>query len=116
MTDPKELVRHGYDAVSYQYRGDHDDDPGERREWIERVIARLDQGAHVLDLGCGCGVPVSRALVDAGMRVTGVDLSDVQVERARAAGFTVEAEEFVPEGSGGHSLFWCRVGRSGGAT
>jgi cyclopropane fatty-acyl-phospholipid synthase-like methyltransferase len=36
----------------------------------------------VLDLGCGCGVPVARRLAQR-YAVTGVDLSPVQVERAR---------------------------------
>ena len=37
----------------------------------------------MLDLGCGNGVPVAREL-SARFAVTGVDLSPVQVERARA--------------------------------
>ena len=37
----------------------------------------------MLDLGCGCGVPVARSLAAAGYRVTGVDISEVQIERAR---------------------------------
>jgi 2-polyprenyl-3-methyl-5-hydroxy-6-metoxy-1,4-benzoquinol methylase len=37
----------------------------------------------VLDLGCGCGVPVARMLAGAGHHVTGVDISEVQVSRAR---------------------------------
>ena len=36
-----------------------------------------------MDVGCGCGVPVARQLAAAGYQVTGVDISDVQVERAR---------------------------------
>jgi SAM-dependent methyltransferase len=40
-------------------------------------------GGAVLDLGCGCGVPLARDLAGAGYAVTGVDLSAVQVERAR---------------------------------
>jgi SAM-dependent methyltransferase len=36
----------------------------------------------VLDLGCGCGVPVARHLAER-FDVTGVDLSDRQIERAR---------------------------------
>jgi len=79
----KALVRRGYDAVSYHYRADGDDGPGERGEWIARLVSRLPAGAAVLDLGCGCGVPVAKALVQAGCAVTGVDLSDVQVDRAR---------------------------------
>jgi SAM-dependent methyltransferase len=39
--------------------------------------------ADVLDLGCGCGVPVSRELTVLRHKVVGVDLSDRQVERAR---------------------------------
>ncbi len=37
----------------------------------------------MLDLGCGCGVPVARSLAAAGYEVTGVDISEVQIERAR---------------------------------
>jgi cyclopropane fatty-acyl-phospholipid synthase-like methyltransferase len=79
----KALVRRGYDAVSYHYRADDDDGPAERGAWIAALVGRLDQGAAVLDLGCGCGVPMAKALVRAGFAVTGVDLSDVQVDRAR---------------------------------
>jgi len=39
----------------------------------------------VLDLGCGTGVPVARDLAAAGFAVTGVDVSEEQVRRARAA-------------------------------
>ncbi len=35
-----------------------------------------------MDLGCGCGVPTSRLLADK-FRVVGVDISDVQIDRAR---------------------------------
>jgi SAM-dependent methyltransferase len=37
----------------------------------------------VSDIGCGVGVPAGRWLVDAGFAVTGVDISEVQIERAR---------------------------------
>jgi len=82
-TEHKASVRRGYDAVSYRYRADEDGDPGERGEWIARLVPLLPARADVLDLGCGCGLPVAKALVQAGFAVTGVDLSDVQIERAR---------------------------------
>jgi SAM-dependent methyltransferase len=77
-----ELVRRGYDALSYRYRAD-DAGPAEYGPWLERLLALLPPAADVLDLGCGCGVPVARVLAAAGHRVTGVDISGVQVGRAR---------------------------------
>ena len=40
--------------------------------------------ARILDLGCGAGVPADRWLADAGFEVIGLDISEVQIERARA--------------------------------
>jgi SAM-dependent methyltransferase len=80
--DPAEVVRRGYDAVSQHYRRDGDD-PAEYASWLATLRRRLPAGAHVLDLGCGCGIPVAKTLTDGGHRVTGVDLSEVQITRAR---------------------------------
>jgi SAM-dependent methyltransferase len=89
--DSKDVVRRGYDAVSHRYRRDDADD-GEYGPWIRRLLRRLRPRGAVLDLGCGCGVPVARALSAAGHLVTGVDISDVQIERARAL---VPAARFI---------------------
>ncbi|WP_234440421.1 bifunctional 2-polyprenyl-6-hydroxyphenol methylase/3-demethylubiquinol 3-O-methyltransferase UbiG [Streptomyces rimosus] len=200
--NPKALVRRGYDIVSHAYRADDAEDDT-YTPWIAALLERLPGGADVLDLGCGCGVPVARDLSGAGHAVVGVDVSEVQVRRARglvprarfrradavdadfpsasfdavvclymlihlplaeqpvllsriagwlrpggtllvvagdgawtgieedwlgggapmwwshpgketyrewitAAGLSVEGEEFVPEGDGGHALFWAR--------
>jgi SAM-dependent methyltransferase len=82
-TDPHtDLVRRGYDVLSHRYRSDDAPD-GRYQPWVAELLARLPARAAVLDLGCGCGVPVARSLAAAGHAVTGVDISDVQVERAR---------------------------------
>lgn len=39
----------------------------------------LPVGASVLDLGCGCGVPIAEALIAEGCRVSGVDASPSMV-------------------------------------
>jgi SAM-dependent methyltransferase len=81
--DPKRVVEAGYDAVSRIYRTDDapDDEYG---DWLAELTGHLPASADVLDLGCGCGVPVARWLAGHGCAVTGVDLSAVQIERARA--------------------------------
>ena len=81
-SDESDLVRRGYDALSYHYRSD-DAEEDEYAPWLAELRARLPAGGSVLDLGCGNGVPVARSLAAAGYQVTGVDISDVQVERAR---------------------------------
>lgn len=79
--DPKELVRRGYDRVSRSYRADDADD-GAYAPWLELIEKRVTAGTAVLDLGCGCGVPTARRL-SRRYAVTGVDLSPVQIARAR---------------------------------
>lgn len=81
-SDPREIVRRGYDALSYHYRPDDADD-GQYGAWLADLLPRLPTSADVLDLGCGCGVPAARFLANAGHRVTGVDISEVQLRRAR---------------------------------
>ena len=82
MMDPKEVVRRGYDRISDAYRGDLDD-VEEYGAWLTELAALLPQGGRVLDLGCENGVPSARWLADRGLAVTGVDFSEVQIERAR---------------------------------
>ncbi|MHB8631295.1 MAG: class I SAM-dependent methyltransferase [Candidatus Limnocylindria bacterium] len=82
MDDPKAIVRRGYDLVSRAYRAD-DAAEGQYAEWLDLLEVRVPPPATVLDLGCGCGVPVARRLSPR-YAVTGVDLSPVQIERARA--------------------------------
>ena len=88
-------MRRGYDSISRVYRtdsGESSPDGSETtstyRAWVEELSSLLAPGARVLDIGCGAGVPADRLLVDAGLDVTGIDLSSVQIERAR---------ELVPE-------------------
>lgn len=86
----REIVRTAYNRVSTTYRPprrttdwfDHDEE-GYRR-WLQPVFAEVPRGGRVLDLGCGTGIPAAR-LLSLQFAVTGVDLSDVMVRRARRA-------------------------------
>jgi len=80
--DETDLVRRGYDELSCLYRAD-DASAGRYAPWIAGLRSRLPPGGSVLDLGCGCGVPVARDLAAGGLAVTGVDISEVQIRRAR---------------------------------
>jgi len=80
--DAVDVVRRGYDALSLLYRAD-DADPDQYAPWIAELVAILGEKSRVLDLGCGCGVPVARDLAAAGHEVIGVDVSEVQIQRAR---------------------------------
>ncbi|AKU18435.1 class I SAM-dependent methyltransferase [Luteipulveratus mongoliensis] len=87
MTEPHEQVeriRAGYNALSRAYRGDVADGPTQSQYagWLGWVRDHTPEGGHVVDLGCGNGIPASKWLVDNGFRVTGVDVSDEMIERA----------------------------------
>ena len=53
------------------------------RAGLAGLRRRLPCRGQILDLGCGCGVPAARHLTAAGDQASGVDIRDVQIERAR---------------------------------
>jgi len=81
--EPKRTVEHGYDELGTGYV-----------EWAERVVGdprdrfvdafeqRLPDGARVLDLGCGAGLPTAKRLARR-FDVVGVDISAGQLGLAR---------------------------------
>ena len=90
-TDPeadyKALVKRSYDECAAAYAGARAADPGPA---VRKLSGLLRQGAAVLDIGCGAGVPVARTLAER-HQVTGVDLSPEMVRLARN---NVPAAEF----------------------
>jgi SAM-dependent methyltransferase len=82
MEDPKDVVRRGYDALSAHYERAFGSDT-KYGTWIEELLGRIPDAGRILDVGCGTGVPVARSLTAAGHRVTGVDISEVQIRRAQ---------------------------------
>lgn len=80
----KRTVEAGYDAIAQRcldWSARIADDP--RLHYLGEFDGRLPDGAKVLELGCGAGVPCSRKLAER-HDVLGVDLSRKQVELARA--------------------------------
>lgn len=96
MTDPRTaLVGAGYDAIADRFLEWRDRIVGDPRAWWrDQLTTRLRNDARVLELGCGAGVPDTRELAKR-FRVTGVDISARQIDRARAA--VPEAEYIVAD-------------------
>lgn len=72
----------GYEAVADAYislRGSSTVGLATVREWARA----LPDGAEVLDLGCGNGVPISQLLIDLGLTVYGVDASPTMIDKFR---------------------------------
>jgi SAM-dependent methyltransferase len=95
--DPKEIVARGYDAIALRYAEWAGQVDSPVLEWVRDLDARLPDGADVLELGCGRGVPATRELARR-HRVTGVDISAVQIELAR---HHVPEASFVHADAGG---------------
>jgi cyclopropane fatty-acyl-phospholipid synthase-like methyltransferase len=53
-----------------------------RAVWLDELVRRLPEGARVVELGCGGGTPETAVLAKR-FRLTGVDLSQEQLRRAR---------------------------------
>ncbi|HWM38877.1 MAG TPA: methyltransferase domain-containing protein [Streptomyces sp.] len=74
-------------AEAFDAIGDHYDEAFPHKEgqiaggaWLAE---QLPAGSHILDLGCGTGLPTARQLIEAGHRVTGIDLSPGILKLAR---------------------------------
>jgi cyclopropane fatty-acyl-phospholipid synthase-like methyltransferase len=93
VTDARtQLVGAGYDEIadhfiewSRRIEGD------ERDRWRQELVDRLSDGARILELGCGAGLADTRLLAER-FRVTGVDISQAQIARARQ---NVPAADFL---------------------
>jgi 2-polyprenyl-3-methyl-5-hydroxy-6-metoxy-1,4-benzoquinol methylase len=75
------LVAAGYDQIADSYLQQFGQSAVRPRK-LNKLADLLSSRAHVLDLGCGAGVPVARDLVCTRVVVTGVDASARQIERA----------------------------------
>ncbi len=79
--DYKKTVREGYDAIANRYLAERTRN-SEDVHLLNDFMERLPANAHVLDAGCGAGIPISQILSEH-FRITGVDFSEAQVELAK---------------------------------
>ncbi|MGA0558245.1 class I SAM-dependent methyltransferase [Larkinella sp. VNQ87] len=83
MDNPKEIVRRGYDQLGGAYRTFFENDTKNRYQpWLADLVGRLPPNSHVLELGCGDGIPTALFLSPL-TNYRGIDLSPYQIELAR---------------------------------
>lgn len=78
----KRTVETGYDLIAEEYLSTRDPEDPNTLAALEELSSGLEEGATVLDLGCGAGIPGTRWL-SRRFSVTGVDVSARQLELAR---------------------------------
>ncbi|HKY61164.1 MAG TPA: class I SAM-dependent methyltransferase [Gemmatimonadota bacterium] len=77
-------VAEAYDRVAERYAEARGTVAGPFRRLLDRLVQPLPDGATILDVGCGHGVP-ARYLVERGFRLTGLDASTRLTALAREA-------------------------------
>ena len=78
----KVVPKRGYDALADKYE-DYYGNNLVQIELVNWLINKLPKNSHVLDVGCGTGIPVAKMLSDNGFKVTGIDNSSEMIKRAR---------------------------------
>lgn len=81
MDEISNLVEQSYNKIAVEYYRHRNINKfnGE----LEKFVSLLSDEAHVLDVGCGAGIPTARFLVKKGITVTGIDLSTTMLDLAR---------------------------------
>jgi ubiquinone/menaquinone biosynthesis C-methylase UbiE len=86
------MVAAGYDLMAARYAEWQTLIVGDPRDqYVERLLARLPAGPEILEIGSGGGVEPTPTFAKLG-RLIGVDISQAQIERARA---TVPNAQFI---------------------
>jgi SAM-dependent methyltransferase len=83
VSDLSEKIIAHYERHAVNWDADRRASGWNDRKWHDRFLGLLPEGAAVLDLGCGGGLPVAGNLAAHGMRVTGVDSSPTLIALCR---------------------------------
>jgi len=90
MNEISNLVEQGYNKIAKDYYNHRDLNKFDHE--LEQFVSLLSDNAHILDVGCGAGIPTAKFLVKRGLKVSGIDLSDTMLNLARQ---NVPSAEFL---------------------
>jgi cyclopropane fatty-acyl-phospholipid synthase-like methyltransferase len=82
-TTQQELVRAGYNVIAEDYLAWIQQRPTAHHIKLEQILSHLDASSKVLELGCGAGIPVTRALTQHVAEVVANDYSESQIALAK---------------------------------
>jgi cyclopropane fatty-acyl-phospholipid synthase-like methyltransferase len=75
------FVKNQYNKLAGNYLASRDQFKNDK--YLEKLNAILSPKSHILDIGCGAGIPVDRFFVEKGHSVMGIDISEKQIELAK---------------------------------
>ncbi len=75
-------VRDGYNVAAKAYSSVFRDQ-FKNNTHLDLLIEQLPEKASILDIGCGSGKPIDAYLVDHGISVIGIDISEEQIKLAK---------------------------------
>ena len=81
MNKISKLVEEGYNKIAEDYYSHRN--LNKFNNELDEFSSLLPENAHVLDVGCGAGIPTAKYLTERGIKVTGIDLSDTMLNLAR---------------------------------
>jgi ubiquinone/menaquinone biosynthesis C-methylase UbiE len=82
----RRLVQQGYDKIAYSYLNWTLTKSTPRLSYLEKMLSRMHapSDAHVLELGCGAGIPGTELLASRCGKVIANDISEAQIDLARS--------------------------------
>ncbi|MFX1480883.1 MAG: class I SAM-dependent methyltransferase [Promethearchaeota archaeon] len=81
MSEISKLVEEGYNKIANAYYAHRD--LNKFISELDRLIELLPKRAHILDVGCGAGIPTSKYLAERGFEISGIDISETMLNLAR---------------------------------
>ncbi len=81
MKSMNQLVRDAYNKCAKDYSLTRD--LFKNKKYLEMLSEYLKPNSEILDIGCGAGKPIDEYLVSKEHKVTGIDISEKQIELAK---------------------------------
>lgn len=80
----RRIVEEGYEKGDYAGTFRISDQPNKLQErFLNKLLKLLPEKPHILDFGCGTGVPFDKYLVQHGCSVVGVDIAQKHINEAK---------------------------------